>query len=86
MAEAEYEKFRAVQDKEFESDFDKEVKKMIEREKPVNVIVTFWEEVKTPDVRKLDINEFFFKNAKKQFEGYKESLSDTIIEEGRSAV
>lgn len=33
LAEEEYEKFRVVQDREFESDFDKEVKKMIEREK-----------------------------------------------------
>lgn len=62
------------------------IREEIKPEKPVNVIVTLLEEVKTPDVRKLDINEFFFKNAKKLFEGYKESLSDTIIEEGRSAV
>lgn len=31
LAEEEYEKFRVVQDREFESDFDKEVKKMLER-------------------------------------------------------
>jgi hypothetical protein len=29
LAEQEYEKFRVVQDKNFESDFDKEVKKII---------------------------------------------------------
>src|SRR3972149_1264829 len=29
LAEEEYEKFRVVQDREFESDFDKEVKKML---------------------------------------------------------
>ncbi|MCL5236316.1 MAG: virulence RhuM family protein, partial [Nitrospirae bacterium] len=29
LAEDEYEKFRVVQDREFESDFDKEVKKMM---------------------------------------------------------
>lgn len=33
LAEEEYEKFRVVQDREFESDFDKELKKMIEMKK-----------------------------------------------------
>jgi hypothetical protein len=33
LAEAEYGKFRVVQDEKFESDFDREVKKMLEREK-----------------------------------------------------
>ncbi len=58
----------------------------IKTEKPVSVIVTFLEEVKTPGVRKLDINKFTFKKAKKLLEGYKGSLSDAIIEERRSAV
>lgn len=50
----------------------------IKTEKPVSVIVTFLEEVKTPGVRKLDINRFSFKKARKLLEGYKGSLSDTI--------
>ncbi|MDG6027677.1 MAG: hypothetical protein E3K40_13425 [Candidatus Brocadia sp.] len=58
----------------------------IKTEKPVSVIVTFLEEVKTPGVRKLDINKFSFKKARKLLEGYKGSLSDAIIEERRSAV
>lgn len=58
----------------------------IKTEKPVSVIVTFLEEVKTPGVRRLDRNKFSFKKAKKLLEGYKGSLSDTIIEERRSAV
>lgn len=33
LAEKEYEKFRVEQDKEFESDFDKEVKRMLKRDK-----------------------------------------------------
>lgn len=31
LAEAQYEKFRVIQDKTFESDFDKEVKKLKEK-------------------------------------------------------
>lgn len=33
LAEEEYEKFRVVQDREFESDFDREVKKMLENKR-----------------------------------------------------
>ena len=62
------------------------IREEIKTEKPVNVIVTFLEEVKTPGVRKLDINKFSFKKARKLLESYKGSLSDTIIEERRSAV
>lgn len=36
LAEKEYEKFRVVQDKDFESDFDKEVKKMTSKAKDDN--------------------------------------------------
>ncbi len=35
LAEKEYDKFRIVQDKNFESDFDKGVKTLINKEKPV---------------------------------------------------
>ncbi len=62
------------------------IQEEIKTEKPVNVIVTFLEEVKTPAVRILDINKFSFKKAMKLLESYKGSLSDAIIEERRSAV
>lgn len=62
------------------------IREEIKTEKPVSVIVTFLEEVKTPAVKRLDINKFSFKKARKLLEGYKGSLSDAIIEERRSAV
>jgi hypothetical protein len=62
------------------------IQQEIKTEKPVNVIVTFLEEVKTPGVRRLDINNFSFKKARKLLESYKGSLSDAVIEERRSAV
>ncbi len=58
----------------------------IKTEKPIRVIVTFLEEVKTPVEEKLDISKFSFKKAKKLLESYKGSLSDAIIEERRDAV
>lgn len=62
------------------------IREEIKIDKPVSVIVTFLEEVKTPGVRRLNINKFSFKKARKLLEGYKGSLSDAIIEERRSAV
>lgn len=62
------------------------IREDIKTEKPVNVIVTFLEEVKAPAVRRLDINKFSFKKARKLLEGYKGPLSDVIIEDRRSAV
>lgn len=58
----------------------------IKTEKPVNVIITFLEEVKEPVEEKLDISKFSFKKARKLLENYKGSLSEAIIEERRSAV
>ena len=58
----------------------------IKTEKPVNVIITFLEEVKAPVEEKLDMSKFSFKKARKLLESYKGSLSDAIIEERRSAV
>ncbi len=58
----------------------------IKTEKPVNVIVTFLEEVKVPVEEKLDMSKFSFKKARKLLETYKGSLSEAIIEERRSAV
>ena len=62
------------------------IREGIKTEKPVNVIVTFLEEVKTPVEEKLDISKFSFKKARKLLESYKGSLSDAIIEERRNAV
>ncbi|MBE0428155.1 MAG: hypothetical protein IBX72_16165 [Nitrospirae bacterium] len=58
----------------------------IKTEKPVNVIITFLEEVREPVEEKLDISKFSFKKARKLLENYKGSLSEAIIEERRSAV
>jgi hypothetical protein len=58
----------------------------IKTEKPVNVIITFLEEVKAPVEEKLDMSKFSFKKARKLLESYKGSLSEAIIEERRSAV
>lgn len=62
------------------------IREEIKTEKPVNVIVTFLEEVKAPVTKKLDISKFSFNKARKVLEEYKGSLSDAIIEERRSAV
>lgn len=62
------------------------IQEEIKAEKPVNVIVTFLEEVKMPVKEKLDISKFSFKKARKLLESYEGSLSDAIIEERRNAV
>ncbi|NUO08148.1 MAG: hypothetical protein HUU08_05605 [Candidatus Brocadia sp.] len=62
------------------------IREEIKTDKPVSVIVTFLEEVKTPTVRRLDINKFSFQKARKLLESYKGSLSDAVIEDRRSAV
>ena len=62
------------------------IREKIKTEKPVNVIITFLEEVKAPVEEKLDMSKFSFKKARKLLESYEGSLSDAIIEERRSAV
>jgi len=62
------------------------IREKIKPEKPVNVIITFLDEVKAPVEEKLDINKFSFKKARKLLEKYEGSLSDAIIEERRSAI
>ena len=57
----------------------------IKTERPVDVIVTFLEEVEVP-VRKVDIRRFSFNKARELLADYKGSLSEAIIEERRSAV
>lgn len=58
----------------------------IKTDKPIDVIVTFLEDVKIKGVKKVDINKFSFKKAKELLSSFKGSLSDVIIEERRSAV
>jgi hypothetical protein len=62
------------------------IREKIKTEKPVDVIVTFLEEIKEPVEEKLDVNKFSFKKARKLLESYEGSLSEAIIEERRSAV
>jgi hypothetical protein len=62
------------------------IKEKIKTNKPMDVVVTFLEEVHTPAVKKLDLNKFSFKKAKALLAGYEGSLSDVIIKERRSAV
>lgn len=54
--------------------------------KPVNVIVTFWEEVKAPVLRKLDMGKFSFKRSKELLASYQGALSDAIVEDRRSEI
>lgn len=62
------------------------VKEDIKTDKPVNVIVTFLEEVKAPPMKKLDMSRFSFQRAKELLANYNGSLSDAVIEERRKAV
>ena len=60
------------------------IQEEIKTEKPVNVIVTFLEEVKVPVAGKLDMEKFSFKKSRELLASYKGSLSDAIVEERRS--
>jgi len=62
------------------------IKEKIKIEEPVDVIVTFLEKAQPLESKKIDINKFSFKKAKKLLSGYKGSLSDAVIQERRSAV
>jgi len=62
------------------------IREEIKTQKPVNVIITFLEEVKVPIEARFDLNKFSFTKARKLLESYKGSLSDAIIDERRSAV
>lgn len=62
------------------------IKEKVDTDKPVNVVVTFLEEIKALVKKKFEMNKFSFKRAKELLESYKGSLSDAIIEERRSDV
>ena len=55
-------------------------------EKPVKVILTFWEEVKTETPKRLTTDDFNFKKCQELLKDLKSSLSDAVIEERRSAL
>lgn len=59
-------------DKEFSSD------------KPVQVIVTFLEEVETSSRKSLSLSDFSFSKSRQALAGYKGSFSDTVSEERRN--
>ena len=62
------------------------IREKIRTETPVNVIVTFLDDIKAPVEEKINLNKFSFKKSKKLLAGYDGALSDTIVEERRSAV
>jgi hypothetical protein len=61
------------------------LKEKINTAKPVNVVVTFLEDVEATPSEKLDLQKFLFRRAKELLKDYKGSLSDAVIEERRSA-
>ncbi|MEW5802469.1 MAG: hypothetical protein AB1847_10260 [bacterium] len=54
--------------------------------KPVEVIVTFLEDVEIPTPKKLDLGKFSFSKARELLKDYQGSLSDAILEERRSEI
>jgi len=53
---------------------------------PITVIVTFLEEPKKQMAKKLDLSQFSFAQSREMLKNVKSSLSDTLIEERRSAL
>lgn len=62
------------------------LKEKIKTDKPINVIVTFMEDVELPVPGKPDLKKFSFNRSKELLKNYKGSLSNAVIEERRSAV
>ena len=62
------------------------LREKIKTDKPVDIIVTFLEEVEVPASRKMDLGKFSFDRAKNLLKGYTGSLSDAVLEERRSAI
>ncbi len=52
----------------------------------IPVIVTFLEDIRKEESKKVDLNEFSFNRSKEILKDYKGSLSDSVIEERRSFV
>ena len=53
--------------------------------KKIDVIITFLEDVKLENERKLDFSKFSFDKARNLLKDYKGNLSDAIIEERRNS-
>ena len=49
--------------------------------KPVEVIVTFLEDIQATSDTKLSLNDFSFSESRKNLENIKESFADTVMEE-----
>lgn len=62
------------------------LKERIKTTKPVDVIVTFMEDVEKPAAARVDVRGFSFDKAKNLLKSYKGSLSEAVIEERRSAL
>jgi len=58
----------------------------VKTSKPVNVIVTFLEDVEMTISRKPNLKKFSFNKSRELLKDFKGSLSDVIIEERRSAL
>ena len=54
--------------------------------KPVNVIITFLEDVEKPLSGIIDLRKFSFNKSRELLKNYKGSLSDVVIEERRNAI
>ena len=50
---------------------------------PVKVIVTFLEEIQSKSENGISLADFSFSKSKKNLENYKDSFSDTVVEERR---
>lgn len=62
------------------------LREKIETVTPVEVIVTFLDDVKAPVTQKMDLSRFSFMKSRELLKEYSGSLSDAVIEERRSAV
>ncbi len=58
----------------------------VDTDKPVEVIITFLDEIESPSEKKLDISNFSFNKSRELLKNLKSSLSQEIIEERRSEI
>ncbi len=62
------------------------LQKKVKTTKPVDVIVTFLEDVEIPISGKLDLRRYSFGKSRELLKDYKGSLCDAVLEERRNAV
>lgn len=58
--------------------------KEVSCENPVRVIITFLDDPKPANKKRIELSDFSFAKSRKITENYKGSFSDTLIEERRS--